>query len=326
MVVDINAFKIETSKKSLNELLDQLEVDLGHLGQGSAEQALKMLLKMDTAFQKVTDMTEKELPVKAEAAQLEYLALGMEHNAKAFLKQIGGREKLAQFRHSQAPAAQQRWWFLDEYKQIQARKTARTVFLGVASTIAAVLILIIVYQNFLAPDPIVTAVYMYQNNAEKAMQSQDMARALSETNKAIALTPNDSSLLIMRGVIEDRLSLSEQASKDYAAAEANLNDHLRFLLARSQIWMQAGEYQKGLEDARQVIQADPTSAEGFLYFGKANEKLQNYSTAIDAYETASSLAGSQNKSELNAVIRMNLAMLMQSIPMPTPEFFPSATK
>ena len=50
---------------------------------------------------------------------------------------------------------------------------------------------------------------------------------------------------------------------------------------------------------------------GYLVSGQANEGAGNYVEAVDAYTRASTLAEAQNKLEIAAIARVQLAMLMQ---------------
>ena len=135
-----------------------------------------------------------------------------------------------------------------------------------------------------------------------------------EINLAFNFGPTDAGLFVLRGVIYTMLDDPEQANQDFTSAEKLAGNHSSYLQFRSQYWLEAGDYQKALTDASELIQKDPTSAEGFFYLGRANEFLKNYPVAIDAYEKAANLADSQGKAELTASIRVLLAMLMESVP------------
>ena len=173
---------------------------------------------------------------------------------------------------------------------------------------------VFIYDTFLKPDPAVTGKYIHQMNAEQLLTQGEYAKALDEINLALKYAPSDASLLVMRGVTETKLGNLEQANRDFTTAESSAENHINYLLFRSQFWLAVGDYQNSIADSQEIIREDPSSVEGYFYFGRANELLQNYDVAINAYETASKLADSQGKAELNATIRISLAMLMQSIP------------
>jgi len=297
---------------SLNELLDQLELDLSRVGEGTFENAQNLLVKMDEAQQRIETLAQKEQQVKAEAAEFDFLVTSLEKNAGKLLRDLGGAKQLDSLRKQKPTGIDSRWWYLDEIIARQRNKSISRFLVGFGIAGLLLVILIVVYDNFLKPDPSVTGKYIHQMNAEQLLSSGDYATALDEINLALGFSPTDPGLLVMRGVIQTRLGNSELASADFNTAESTLGNHVDFLLLRSQSWQAAGDLQNSLADAQEIIREDPTSAEGYFYLGRVNEVLRNYTEAINAYETASKLADSQGKSELNATIRISLAMVMQS--------------
>ncbi len=299
---------------SLNDLLDRLEVDISHIGQRNPENAKKLLVKMDEVQQRLNDMSAKQNPVKAEAAQFEYLVADVEKNAKKLLDDLGGQVQLEGLRNQRPSGQLYLWWRLDEIYANQKKKflSKILIFTGIAGLLLVVFM--ILYDTFLKPDPAVSGKYIHQMNAEQYLSQQNYLKAMDEINLALGFAPSDADLLVMRGVIQTKMGKNEQANEDFDIAQSLLGNRIDFLLSRSQSWLAAGEYQFALEDSQVIIREEPTSAEGYLYFAKANELLQNYQTAVAAYETASNLAASQGKTELNASIRISLAMLMQSLP------------
>ncbi len=297
---------------SLNELLDQLEVDLSRVGQGRLENAQNLLVKMDEAQQRIGTMAQMGLQVKAESAQFDYLVTSLEKNSGKLLNDLGGAKQLNSLRKQKPTGIDSHWWHPDEIIARQRKKSISRILIGTGIAGLLLVILIVIYDNFLKPDPAVTGKYIHQMNAEQYLSSGDNAKALDEINLALGFSPTDPGLLVMRGVIQTRLGNNELASADFNAAKSTLGNHVDFLLLRSQSWLSAGDLQNSMADSQEIIREDPTSAEGYFYLGRVNEVLKNYTEAINAYETASKLADSQGKSELNATIRISLAMLMQS--------------
>lgn len=320
MTFDAAAYQTELQSKPLDDLLDLIEVDLSHIGQGNPENAQKTLLKMDVAYRKIQDMLRAGRPVTGPATQLDYLTVSLERNARAFVGDVGGSECLAALRAAQSPEPEQRWYFLEETYRQQVRRKLRTSGIVLGIVVVALVLLIAGYQRFLAPDPIVSAKYSHQMNAEQALMLNEPERALVEVNQALVLGGEDPELIVLRGVIESVLGQTAQSTADFALAETKMADRETFLLMRSEVWMRAGLPDKGLQDAAEVVQNNPSSAQGFFYIGRANELMKNYKVAIDAYNQASLLAEAQGKTELNATIRVVMAMLIQSVP---PQFGPT---
>jgi tetratricopeptide (TPR) repeat protein len=326
MVFDAAAYINQIRSKSLNDVLDQLEIDLSHIGQGNEESAYKILLKLDYAYQEIAEITQKDLPIKAEAAQFAYLVSGMEKNAKAFLRDMGGSGKLVQLRQANSPRKEQSWWYLDEHQRQKLNQSIRVTALTGAIIVGVLLILIVIYRTFLMPDPNVSAAYSHQMNAVQAISQNDFEKALAETSLALSFTPDDSSLLIMRAGLEQKLGMTDLSVPDFAAAEKKLGSGEAFLLTRSQMWLQVGEIQASMADAQAAIQMNPNSAEGYFILGRAYQMGQSISAAEQAFTKASDLAGAQGKTELQGTIRVTLAMLLQSMPVDftaTPQITPS---
>ena len=119
-------------------------------------------------------------------------------------------------------------------------------------------------------------------------------------------------MLILRGVVETLMGQPDQAAVDFHTAEVQFDNLSLFLMARAETWIKTGQFDFALQDATQAVQLEPTSPQALFYFGKANEMKQNYDVALAAYQIASDLAEKQGKAELNATIRITMAMLMQS--------------
>jgi tetratricopeptide (TPR) repeat protein len=326
MDFDYSKTRKEVETVPLNELLDGLEIDVSRVGQGKLDNALKMLVKLDEALQRIESMAQKKLPVKAESAQFDYLVSELEKNASKALHDLGGAKQLDELRRQRPGETDNRWWHLDEIYTDRRRKIFRRILFGIGGIGLLFVVLIIVYNAFLKPDPAVSGKYTHQMNALQMLTQGDYTKAIDEINLALGFSPSDPELLVLRGVTQTKLGHTDQANQDFNAAESKLGNRISFLLFRSQSWISVGDYQKSIADSQEIINEDPSSAEGYYYLGRANELLQNYTAAINAYETASQLANTQGKVELDATIRISLAILMQSTqgdllstqPLPTP--------
>jgi tetratricopeptide (TPR) repeat protein len=316
--MNFNELRAEFQTLSLDELLGQLEIDISRVGQANRDAALRMLLKMDQVFLKLAAMSQKGNAVKAEAAQFDYITASLEKNARKFLIEIGGAEQLAALRQQVAPQNDQTWWFIDLAHQRQVRATLRQALIGIGGLLAGLVLVVILYNQFFAPDPIVAKRYSLELDADQSMASGDFAKALESVDQALAIVPQDNEMLILRGVLNNRLGKAADAETDFSHAEGILNNRELFLLLRTEAWIKTGALPEGLKDVQTCIRDYPESAQGYYYYGRINELDNNYNKAIDAYNRASALAEKQGKMELNATIRMTMAMLMQSMPVAQP--------
>lgn len=299
----------------LSELLDSLEVDLGKVGQQvEPEAALSMLIKIDVAFIKIKEMNERGFNPKAEKAQLEYIISSLKKMPHQFLTDIGGKDVMVQFRKDFNPSPEQTWWYLDDLVKQQSQKRLRSLILGTFFTALLIIGFVILYQKFLAPDPIVAKKYILQLDADQSLIRGGFQEALAFINQVIALDPDDAGTLILRGVIYSKLGEIEKGLSDFLTAEKILSNREKFLLLRSESWLKVGEAENALKDAQEIIAINPISAEGYYFLGRAFEKLNQYVKAEESYNQASILADQQGKNELNAAIRVSLAMMIQSLP------------
>jgi tetratricopeptide (TPR) repeat protein len=325
MDFDAKTYLNELQEIPVNELLDQLEVDLSHLGQYKPEQAVRMLLKMDIAFQKIQAMTTANHPAVAERAQFLYLISSIEKNCRALLRDLGGRDALFKLRESVLPAPENGWWFPDRTCDEQNRRSLRSFAITIAVLTLLVVVGGVVYNLFLKPDPLVVARYNREMELDLALERNDLPAALNAVNQAIALGGDTKSLIVRRGVVETMMAQTEQAAADFKTAEVEFGSRALFLVTRTDAWIRAGQFDAALKDATEAVALDPSSAENLYYFGKANELKQNYNAALDAYQKASDLAEKQGKAELNATIRITMAMLMQSSAAQFPTEMPTPT-
>jgi tetratricopeptide (TPR) repeat protein len=84
-------------------------------------------------------------------------------------------------------------------------------------------------------------------------------------------------------------------------------------------------FEPALLDGQEVIRVNPNSAQGYLLIGQANELLGKPGEALDNYDKAFAAAEKTGQTELAAITRTRIAMLMQTMntqiesPMPPTE-------
>jgi tetratricopeptide (TPR) repeat protein len=320
--VDKQAFQEGIGGKPLSDLLDEVEIKLGKL-KGSGDQAVQIFLMMDEVATRLADADEDSL--KAARAQYEYVLADIEKNATAIIREVGGVGRFQGLRNQHHPGESQVWWFLDQHLAAKRRQSLTKALKWVGALAVILVILTIVYQKFLAPDPALIAKMDHQRSAQDAIESGDLSTALNEANKSISYAPDDASLVILKGVILQKLGKMDEANAAYQQAETMAGSSENFLLTRAMTFIQSGDPQQAIVDCQEVIKANKDSAEAYYYMGMANDSLRNTNAAIDNYQIASALAEKQNKIELAATVRMNLAMAMQSAQSMMPTFPPTET-
>ncbi len=297
---------------SLNDLLDRIEADLGKMGAGIKVNPMDILLALDLARIRIDKSLEQGNEVKAEATQFDYLVKNLQKQGKSFLREIGGEIKLQELRQQVQPGSDKIWWFLDQHLAIIQKASLRKLATTIGVGLGVLAFLVIVYNTFLAPDPLTIKKLDLYNNMGQAIESQDYPTALIVVDQALYVSPDDPDLLTNKGVIFQKLGQNDDALIAFHQAENILGGREKFLLGRAPIYMHFGDTQKMLTDSQEIIKLNPQSALGLFYFGKANEVLGDIPVALEAYDKASALANAQGQAELAATIRVNMAMLLQS--------------
>lgn len=307
-----------TPSAQLRELLGKLEAHIGKLERDDREEAQKIPALFDAIHALIGDLERAGVSFPAEMTRFETASATFRRKAKPFLRKIGGPEGLAALRPGQAPAPEQWWWFIDrwwaEQKRAERRRQAKSLSIG-----AAVLaIVVVVYALFLAPDKASFETVRLRQAAEQLAQEEDYAAALNTVDEALALSPDDVSLLAFKGVLQIRLGFETEAATTFAAAEAASSNREQFLLARAQVYLVLGQSEAVLADAEAAIVANPQSAQGHLYLGLANADLGNFQEAEMQYDEAGRLADEAGDAGLAAIARVHKAYLYQQLFLPTP--------
>lgn len=310
---------------SLNDLLDTIENNLGKLGEGMSVDPRQILSEMDEASIRLKNAAAQENPPKSEEAQFEYIGKTLQKYARLFLRTIGGPAALGRLRAQHTPPAENWWWYIDQWLE-QKRSSAIRKFVITTGIIVIVFAsLAFVYQRFLAPSKVTQQKYDSISNAQQLMATGDYTNALVQINLALASSPNDTDLLIYKGVLLMKLEQQDQANTVFTQAEKILNNHEMLLTTRTLFFLQAADPKSAIVSAQELIKYDPKSAEGYFYLGKSQELLGDQTDALNNYNQAFNLADAQGKSELAATIKISLAMMLQSMnsQLPTPEMTPT---
>ena len=303
---------MEQYSGTIGDQLDRLEVWAGKIGMNSREQAYALLRGLDDAYRGLQDI-ENEQSRKVTEAQFSGIVAKMQREAGLMLRDLGGRAALAEERARVQPPGEHAWWHLDEYLD-RSRKSALRRWLVIGGIIiAALAILAVVYQFFLAPDPQVAARYRHVQFAQDTLIQGDYARGLAEIEQGLVVAPRDPELLTLKGVL---LELSGEA----AAAQATFTEAARlferaedFYMARGQSYAMANQPEKALADAEEALRRNPDLAEAYLLSGQAHELMRMVQEALADYDLAYVTAEATDKGQLAALARMRMAMLMQSM-------------
>ena len=309
-----------TQTGSISDELDRLEVLTGKISMNTPEKALELLTGLDITYTQIADLSEDSSSRKAAETQFNAILSRLSAESAQFIRDIGGLRAMKQAREQVNPSPDRSWWFIDEYLVGRQRSRARRllIYSGIAASV--IIILAVLYQAFLAPDPQIAALYSQELKTRDSMQAGDLNQALEDIETGLAIDPTNPTLLTFRGVILESRGSEDQAARDFAAAEKGFSSREEFLITRGQGYTVIKLMEKALADAEAALVADPRSARAYLLAGQVHETQGLYEKALADYDKAFEVAEQNDQIELAAVARTRTAMLMQMMNMPSSGF------
>ncbi len=303
----------EFTMSSLSEDLDRLSVIAGKIGMNSAEKSLALLKGLDAAVVRMKELSEESQSRRLMETQIEEINAQLRKDAGRFIRDVGGLRAYQQARAAVHPPTENEWWYLDAFRTAKHQAELRRLAIIGGSLLVVLIVLVIVYNRFFAPDPSVVAVYGAQQSANDAIMNGNFQLALDDVNKGLQVDPRDGNLLVIKGVIQENLGQADQAAQTFAAAQQVIPTKDAFFVARGQVYLLANQLDKAYADGQAAVKINPLMTQGYLLMGQADEARQNYQRALDEYNKAFDVANQNNQSELAAVIRARMAMMMQSM-------------
>lgn len=296
---------------TVSEELDRLDVLAGKIGMNSAEQAFSLLHGLDAMEDQIKTLEPGSQSRFQVETQFGGIVAVLHSEAGRFIRDLGGIQALVNEREKTNPPEDHSWWYLDRLILERSRSSLRRAMIISAIVLGVFAVVVIVYKTFLAPDPIVVEVYGREQNAKEAIANKEMATALSEVNQGLQVSPRDPVLLIMKGVLLENAGEKNQAAQLFDQAKQVIPSQEDFYLERGQDYSLLNEPDKALADVQAALNLNPNSATAYLLAGQIHETLQKYQEAIDDYNKAFDAAEKSKKTELAALARTRLAMLLQ---------------
>jgi len=304
---------------SITEELDRLEVLAGKIGMNSPASALELLSGLDLVHAQIDELDQQSPSRKVAETQFNMILSRLSAEGRQFLRDAGGVQAFRQAREQVMPTSDRTWWFVDERVESKRRSDLRR-FLVIGGIGAVLLVVLaVLYQRFLAPDPKVSALYGAEQSARDRLQYGEFDEALSAVEEGLKIDPSEPTLLTLHGVILDVKGSEEQAAQDFARAEQAFASREIFLLTRGEGYAMVNQLDKAMDDAQEAAQINPQSPRAHLLIGQVHETQKSYQEAIAAYDRAYEAADQTNQLELAAIARARTAFLMQMIGMPSVE-------
>jgi len=307
----------KTPTEELRAILSHLEAQIGKLGVTHLDHPEEILLLLDQARARFTDLRERGAQLIPEHTRMTSIEEQLHGKRRQLLRALGGARTLQKLREAHQPPEEHWWWFIDvalaHERRTRLRQTARGAIVG----ILILGVLTAAYQLFLAPDKATQQRMTHELAAEEALGAQDFTTALEEVDMALTLAPGDSDLLTLKGVA---LALSGQEVESEGVFEQAIQaagDLEMFHVARARYFLIAHQPELALEDARLAIEANPKSAMAYLQMGNAYAELGRVPEAAESYERAAALAREAGETQLEAMARVQLAYLSMVPSLPT---------
>jgi tetratricopeptide (TPR) repeat protein len=298
-----------TPADNLRETLRQCELKTVAL-KGSGAEAIGLLKLMDKAQSLFDQLETKGIDLRAERSRWETIERQLCSRAALLVREIQTAGGLAQLRETTEPTPDRWWWFLDEevrHRRQQAFK--RTAVRG----IAGLLILVIaglLYQHFLAPDPLTKHALLLTERAEQAIQEGDLEEAVAEYEALRELTPDDLEVFLHLGVLYETLERDTDAAQAYARAHALLDSQEDLFLRWGMIYLDVGQWESARARAEAALVLNPESAQGYFILASSYEAQGQITEAVDALQQAAELAYAQGDDTLYVLIKLRLGTLM----------------
>jgi tetratricopeptide (TPR) repeat protein len=308
-----------TQLGELRDLLTIIERRIAKLKEIDPNDALEILPLLDKAKARLDTLEVAERSASSEGSQFESLLLQFDKKGGTFLNRVGGPAVLRQARQENRPAKEHWWWWIDEALAQKRQLKIKRWAIGVGIASAILIVLAVVYNRFLAPDPVFQAGIGFQQNAENMLLQGRYEEALAFVDQAIEHLPDYPELYVMRGVIYEMLDEFELAEESYQLAQDAIGKEETFYNHRAKYYLLVNLAEQSIADAKMALSLNPDSAVSLLYLGQAHEVIGDITSAIEYYEAASAAAERAENIQVQVIARMNLAQALQSIgPLTTP--------
>jgi tetratricopeptide (TPR) repeat protein len=312
MNVKLDSFQTEpdTIVGKLRSHLKTLEDKIYFLTQQEQGFILDYLAEMDAAwclYETLRADNEVGEILRFRTLQKQVLA-----KASPLLRILGGSDGLKLVRPADASPTEQPWWFVDQHvARRRAQLWKQAVKLG-GVLAAVVLVVVILFNTLLKPDPAVLLRLQHYNEAlALAAENQDYNGALLEIEQALAVAPNDPELLILKGVVLTQLDRTDEAAPLFEQATDLTVEPEQVLVLRGRFLAQMNAPESALALAQEASAMNPEYAEAWFLAGQVYADLGLHTLAYDSLSQAANLALAQDKSELYVMAKTNLAYLGQ---------------
>ncbi len=301
-----------TPADELRDLLTRVEKQAASI-RYSGPAAVNLLDNLDRIERLWPELEAAGVDLRPEAGRWETIQLAVARNARpllAELRQGGGIAGLRAERHPDGVASA--WWRLDEQVAQENKRRLRRSGLIAAAVLGVGLVLYFGIQLLFPVDPHVRAAYEQQAAGErKIQQSADFAGALENFKVAAANQPQAIEAWLRVGAVQQKLGDTAGMTESYRKAQALAASDAEFKLTRSQVFLGFGMVAEAQADIEEALVLAPDNP--YVYYTAASvyESQGRLQDALKAIERCADLAQAQDDTQMAAMSRYRLGMLIQ---------------
>jgi len=153
---------------------------------------------------------------------------------------------------------------------------------------------------------------IYQGEAERLYEEGKLDEAIEIYKKAFSLDPEDSSILLMLGMIYEDKGMLQMRNHYFEEAGLLFPKRIDFYNSRGMTYLQQGKLDKAALDAEKALEIDPNSALSHFLQGNIYEAEDKIAEAISEYQIVSDL---DQDPQLTVMARFKMGMMMQRAPL-----------
>jgi tetratricopeptide (TPR) repeat protein len=268
---------------------------------------LALLRLLDRVAQELDRLEGAGADVRAERTRFEQVLRQLRHAAGRFVAQAG-----AEMAAERSPDDAW-WWYLDERVATDRRRTLLRVLKVGGAALLVLVSMVVLYDRFLAPPPEIRQANTHAAAGRTAALAGDLTPAIERFEAAAALDPEREDVYLWLGVLYQETGMPDQAAGAFEEAKARIGDELVFLLQRGMLYLELGDPDASTQDALAVIERAPERPDGYFLQGSIAERRGDLDAALSSFERASELADETGADEMQAVVRVRIATILQQL-------------
>lgn len=301
-------------KIGLNDLREMIEkykdyvINIDRLHQD----IVKMLTLRDEMEELLIKLEKKGTDLAAEKSRLESFDVIIKDKAKMVYRNLATFLNPLPYREERKIPPSHWWWYLDELvKERKTRLRKRWLTRGGIAALVILAAYIVMVKVIPKPKPSV----IYQGEAERLYEEGKLDEAIEVYRKALSLDPEDSSTLLMLGMIYEDKGMLQMRNHYFEEAGLLFSKRIDFYNSRGMIYLQQGKLDKAGLDTEKALEIDPNNALSHFLQGNIYEAEDKIAEAISEYQIVSDL---DHDPTLTAMARFKMGMMMQRAPLLSP--------